>query len=213
MPEPVPPPPPSLPVTPQTGNSFRNLGILALIAAVLWSAVAAREGVYLALGCLVLAAASFAAWRLERRHMTFAAVLVTLSGLGACPYIGTRAPVPVSRLPVFRPFDGLMARGHSRQTRGRLGAIRSALSIYYGDMEGNYPESLEPLLKGGKYLREIPTTGIAFHHYDSNAVRLGTNPDDAGGWIYNNIPGDFNYATIYINCTHTDVDGRVWTTY
>lgn len=39
---------------------------------------------------------------------------------------------------------------------GNLGAIRSALSIYYGDNEGFYPTKFESLTVAGKYLPAIP---------------------------------------------------------
>ncbi len=98
-------------------------------------------------------------------------------------------------------------------TRGNLGAIRSALSIYYGDKQGNYPSHLETLLIGGKYLSLLPQAKPGKWHEDSNHIVLGSEPTDVGGWLYNNNPTDPNWGTLVVNCTHTDSRGSVWTSY
>lgn len=100
-----------------------------------------------------------------------------------------------------------------KQTQGRLGTVRSALSIYYGDMEGAYPADLLALTVAGKYLSELPKADIPKHHWSSTKVRSGARADDAGGWMYNNVPGDANRGTFWVNCTHTDTRGSVWTVY
>lgn len=98
-------------------------------------------------------------------------------------------------------------------TRGNLGAIRSALSIYYDDAGKAYPSTLEPLTLAGKYLPRIPKTVSLQRHADSNAVHLGRISDDAGGWLYNNDPKDESFGSILVNCTHTDSRGTRWTDY
>ena len=92
--------------------------------------------------------------------------------------------------------------------------VRSALSIYYGDTEGNYPTSLEVLTVNGKYLKEIPKTRD-IEHVSSNEVTYTSNstPTDSGGWLYNNNPTDPNHGVLWINCTHTNSSGSAWTTY
>lgn len=107
----------------------------------------------------------------------------------------------------------LRPRGGEGASKGNLGAIRSALSIYYGDMEGYYPLTVEPLTVSGKYLSSIPKAKTQGRHPDSAHVAYGRAPDDAGGWFYDNVPGDGNYGTLWINCTHTDAKGSAWTTY
>lgn len=98
-------------------------------------------------------------------------------------------------------------------SKGNLGAIRSALSIYYGDMEGYYPLTPEALTVSGKYLSTIPKATKLRVHPDSAQIAYGRQPDDAGGWFYDNVPGDYNYGTLWINCTHTDAKGSAWTAY
>lgn len=97
--------------------------------------------------------------------------------------------------------------------RGNLGALRSALSIYYGDMEGEYPSKLESLTISGKYLPSIPRAKALPDHPGSSAVHNGPAPDDSGGWFYNNVPSDTGFGTLMINCTHTDAKGSAWTVY
>lgn len=105
-------------------------------------------------------------------------------------------------------FADLVRVGTEGATKGNLGAIRSALSIYYGDTEGNYPSHLDALLVGGKYLSQIPQAKPERWHSDSNHVVLGSSPTDVGGWLY-----DPKTGTLLVNCTHEDRRGNVWTSY
>lgn len=97
--------------------------------------------------------------------------------------------------------------------KGNLGAIRSALSIYYGDPEGQYPDDIAALTIGGKYLTSIPAVGPLDNHPASSKARLGSQLTDEGGWLYNNSAKDANVGVVMINCTHTDVKGTVWASY
>src|ERR1700747_1983586 len=54
-------------------------------------------------------------------------------------------------------FSQLITKSNEANTKGNLGAMRSALSIYYGDMEGLYPtDNLAILTTSNKYLTSIP---------------------------------------------------------
>src|SRR5216684_2042121 len=58
-------------------------------------------------------------------------------------------------------FAQLITKGNEANTKGNLGALRSALSIYYGDTEGFYPADTLGGLTGsltasGKYMGAIP---------------------------------------------------------
>lgn len=102
---------------------------------------------------------------------------------------------------------------------GNLGSIRSAISIYYGSMEGQYPADLNSLTIAGKFMPEIPTawggseTAYDVPHRPTKEVRHGSVPSDGGGWLYNNIKGNEKIGTVIIDCTHTDIKGRVWANY
>ena len=110
-------------------------------------------------------------------------------------------------------FANLIRKSSEGASKGNLGSIRSALSIYYGDMEGQYPTDLAALTVAGKYLSAVPPAKSPNYHADTSTIQLNTSSNDAGGWTYNNITGDANLGTIWVNCTHTDTKGSTWTTY
>lgn len=114
---------------------------------------------------------------------------------------------------VVPKFGETLRRSQEGSSKGNLGAIRSALKIYYGEMEGQYPTDMVALTVSSKYLRRIPKAKIPSYHGDSSAVALLTAADDAGGWAYDNVAADANYGTVWVNCTHTDSKSKVWTNY
>ena len=66
-------------------------------------------------------------------------------------------------------FASLIRKSGEGASKGNLGSIRSSLSIYYGDMEGNYPVALAALTIAGKYLSAVPNAKTPNYHADSNA--------------------------------------------
>ena len=113
-------------------------------------------------------------------------------------------------------FAELIRKSGEGASKGNLGSIRSSLSIYYGDMEGQYPSALSGLTVAGKYLTSIPTAKTPNYHADSAAEVdgvLSTTQNDNGGWVYNNVTGNSNIGNMEINCTHTDTKGSIWTSY
>lgn len=112
-------------------------------------------------------------------------------------------------------FAELIRKSNEGATKGNLGAIRSALSIYYGDMEGYYPLNLTAITTNGKYMSAIPKSKTPNYHPDTSGVVNNSVMADnsVGGWRYNNVTGDANYGTLWVNCTHTDTKGSGWTTY
>jgi len=113
-------------------------------------------------------------------------------------------------------FAELIRKSGEGASKGNLGAIRSALSIYYGDMEGVYPAQLQGLTVAGKYLATVPVAKTPSYHADSNGETDGTNAvmaGDGGGWGYNNTVGDTNMGNMIIRCTHTDTKGSIWSSY
>ena len=111
-------------------------------------------------------------------------------------------------------FADLIRKSNEGATKGNLGAIRSALSIYYGDMEGYYPLNAEELTTNGKYLSTVPKSKRPNYHADANSfTNASTVADGSEGWRYDNVNGDANYGTLWVNCTHTDSKGTVWSSY
>ena len=114
-------------------------------------------------------------------------------------------------------FAELIRKSGEGAAKGNLGAIRSSLSIYYGDMEGVYPAQLAGLTVAGKYLAVVPVAKTPSYHADSSTEFNGNvaaiQARDGGGWGYNNVVGDTNFGNMLITCTHTDTKGSIWTNY
>lgn len=112
-------------------------------------------------------------------------------------------------------FAELIRKSVEGSSKGNLGALRSALTIYYGDMEGTYPNQLDALTIAGKYLSSVPLAKTPNYHADSSAIQYGIfgAASDAGGWEYNSFPNAANYGNIWVNCNHTDSKGSIWTSY
>ncbi len=99
-----------------------------------------------------------------------------------------------------------------------MGAIRSALSIYYSDTENFPTDHLQSLAIDTKYMQAIPTLTIPSVAPNNNPghenIIDGTNTLDdtaTGAWFYN-ISDPVN-ATVAVNCTHLDTKGNVWSGY
>ena len=99
-------------------------------------------------------------------------------------------------------------------TRSYLGILRSALSIYYAEHDGVYPEKdLEQALIP-KYLPKIPEANLGIDGFPvSNKITYGKVPDNTGGWLYNNDKNDPNSGYIMVNCSEKDTTGVVWSSY
>jgi general secretion pathway protein G len=118
-------------------------------------------------------------------------------------------------------FAELIRKSSEGASKGNLGALRSSLSIYYGDMEGQYPVDVGSLTIGGKYLTALPVAKAPNYHPDSSVPVLGdtaakvtAGPIDTGaGWWYNAVQTDANVGAVMVNCIHTDTKGSVWTVY
>ena len=134
-------------------------------------------------------------------------------------------------------FAELIRKSHEGSTKGNLGALRSALSIYYGDTEGTYPsDNLASLTANGKYIAAIPTARVPSYHAASSVVCVGDytggscrigfgappgyDVQVAGGiWVYwdTNTPPQSGTLRVkgdlWLGCLHTDTKGNVWTTY
>ena len=79
-----------------------------------------------------------------------------------CAIIGILAAIAIPK------FAELIRKSQEGATKGSLGALRSALSIYYADMEGQYPADMNSLTTNGKYLSTIPTVTTPPYHIATN---------------------------------------------
>src|SRR5947208_1400171 len=60
-------------------------------------------------------------------------------------------------------YANLVAKSQEGTAKGNLGTMRSALSVYYGDMDGTYPVdvgNLNSLTASSKYLQVIPLVAL-----------------------------------------------------
>ncbi|MDX6770352.1 MAG: prepilin-type N-terminal cleavage/methylation domain-containing protein [Elusimicrobiota bacterium] len=133
-------------------------------------------------------------------------------------------------------FADLIRKSSEGKLKGTMGSVRSALSIYYADMEGSYPSDMYSLTINGKYLAAIPqvkapdyhpTTSVVRHNQNVNAFGCGSGYIlDTGEWIYwsdngslcgsSPPPGSQRARTngeFWLACSHTDTKGSVWTNY
>ena len=124
--------------------------------------------------------------------------------------IGVLAAVAIPK------FANLIKKANEAACKGQLGAVRSAMSIYYGDQEGVWP-----LTPGGicpTYLQAIPdcksgaagitTKATCYTESDGTEdIIVSAVGDYTGGWWYN--AGTTNSGGTYVgvflvNVTATD---------
>jgi prepilin-type N-terminal cleavage/methylation domain-containing protein len=123
-------------------------------------------------------------------------------------------------------FGDLIQKSRDSSVQGDLGALRSAISIYYADTEGLFPsDHLTCLTTGARYLDSIPTPKVGNH---AKGTSVFTNDSgglnaiftvDNGEWVYWNwtISNTFNGVTgtqgkSWVGCTHADAKGIQWST-
>ncbi len=124
--------------------------------------------------------------------------------------IGILATIAIPKI------TGAIRKANEGATIGRLLSIRSAIGIYSAEYGGVFPSNVSVLTLNNKYLKEIQSTKLSPYHQNNSAVLdLATTSgfDDASGYAYVNVATDPNFGTLFINCTHTDTKGSVWTTY
>ena len=128
-------------------------------------------------------------------------------------------------------FADLVTKSKEASTKASLGAVRSALSIYYGDQEGNYPENLfNGLTAGGRYL-PVGSLGnfttprnsnghAAGHEFNSTLMAnvkqgaaLANADDGATNALFYVTGGGTNSGNVVVACSHMDTKSTVWSGY
>ena len=122
-------------------------------------------------------------------------------------------------------FSNMVRKAQEGQTKGNLGSLRSAISIYYTDNEGQYPlDQLESVVASG-FLHTIPPAFFPTYHPASSLIALqsqGAQNDGYVGYYYDDCNAlcatchqqDVNnWGRIVLSCSHTDLKGVVWSTY
>jgi len=121
--------------------------------------------------------------------------------------IGILAAVAIPR------FANLVDKAREAATKGGLGALRSAITIYYGRSEGVFPDSLtQPYFMGTGTqcaIEEIPPITLR-RNIDTNHSASKTDIDADG--INDTVA--WNYTTgvgkVLVDCTHLDIVGSTY---
>ena len=129
-------------------------------------------------------------------------------------------------------FADLVTKSKEASIKGQLGAVRSAISIYYGDSEGAYPTNVVlGLTYNAKYLpsaqggdQNLGTINIPRHdnntgHSWGRATAARVQQDDDGSGTACNtyalfyVNGTINEGHLFVNCSHVDTKGIGWSAY
>jgi prepilin-type N-terminal cleavage/methylation domain-containing protein len=127
-------------------------------------------------------------------------------------------------------FADLVTKSKEAAVKGTLGAVRSAISIYYGDQEGlNASNLFDGLTTNNRYMPSMGNVGsLGAYNIPKTNSTLG-NPGHTGA-LYANLsaaagvaantyndatPLNYNSTTgdVGVNCTHNDTKSTVWTSY
>ncbi len=110
-------------------------------------------------------------------------------------------------------YADLLRKSNEGNVYGNLGAMRSAISIYYADLDGQFPSSVGVLTVSAKYIKAFPEIRVPNYHAKTGAIAETTTRGDTNGWGYNNVPSNSNFGAVWVDCTHTDSKGSIWTGY
>ena len=99
-----------------------------------------------------------------------------------------------------------------RRSLNALSSLRAAMARYAAQTKTKGPLELSDLTREG-YLPEIPPAEVFGLHPRSTLVSPLGRTDDSGGWTHSNWPGGRREGEIWINCTHTDGRGALWSAY
>ncbi|MFH1784248.1 MAG: prepilin-type N-terminal cleavage/methylation domain-containing protein [bacterium] len=104
-------------------------------------------------------------------------------------------------------FADLITKSKEGATKGNLGALRSAVSIYYGDNEGFFPTAITSVdfIGADDYMETIPEARTGDHGDNTGVDEFATEAlmiagyNDDGEWSYGSTTG-----VVRVDCSHTD---------
>jgi len=126
-------------------------------------------------------------------------------------------------------FADMVRRGKESAARGQLGAVRSAISIYYADNEGMFPtvplgfnrtELIHTLTARTKYLQRWVPLMVPKHHPSTFTIDQVAHGDFAlidpvcdGEFVYVAARAASAWGKIAIECYHRDLKNSIWSTF
>jgi len=140
------------------------------------------------------------------------------NGFSAIEIVIAVAVVVIFALIAVPKLADVLRKSDEGATKGGLGALRSAIAMYYGDHEGNYPSAdiVKELTENGKYIKEIPYAHCPPYHGKSKTVITSSFDEnkDSGNWAYKADDSEDGTGKvkgqIWVLCTHKDSKGNVW---
>ena len=146
--------------------------------------------------------------RLDRKGFTLIELMIVVA------IIGILAAIAIPR------FAQMLEKSREGATKGNLGSLKSAASIYYGDMQGVWPTTMCSFSVYGfsKYLDNIApvkVTGVFVANAVSpagNGIALTAHAQvpvgSSTGWLY-----DSGMGNVYVNSTLKDSKGLPYSFY
>jgi len=141
-----------------------------------------------------------------------------ISGFSAIEIVIAAAILAVFSIIAFPKFSSVIRKSQEGAAKNALGSLRSAVAMYYGDNEGEYPSSdiAAVLAQNKQYIEKIPDLKIPGHHKKTNKIITSgyLENNDTGEWAYKLDDSDDGTGKtkgqIWINCSHKDSKGVIW---
>ena len=158
-------------------------------------------------------------WSRKRKGFTLVELVIVIAILG------------ILAMYALPKYEGVVEEARSSEARAQLGAVRSALGIYYAKNHGQYPATLDETIFSEGTVPEVEVTvsGVVKRN---NAVKNISNDgkvthdevSNDGGWIYDvsdgktGDPAKNTVADVRLNSTDEDpadsnTEGKDWYQY